>query len=999
MIARLAAVSGDAGRQVSGEAGSVTSDADGMSRDADRQQMPEPMRRDVRLLGDLLGEVLRESGGQDLLDDVERLRLAVIAARRAAPRDGALRDSARPAGTGQDGAPYGGAATDPAGDEIAALVASWPLDRAELVARAFTVYFHLTNLAEEQHRVRVLRERDSGAAPVRESLAAAVAEFRQEQGTEHLDDLLARLRVHPVLTAHPTEARRRAVVTALRRISVLLAALDTVLLTTGLLTTGRGGTAEQSEIRRKLREEIDLLWLTSPLRDKAMEPIDEVRTVMAAFDETLFVVTPALYRALEEARRGRTDGHPTQAASAPPTSAVPAFLRFGSWVGADRDGNPFVTAQVTRETAVIQADHALRALENATTRIGRALTVHADAAPPSPDFAVALEAAETAHPELLADLAARSPQEPYRTYLLYLARRLQATRLRHADLAYGSAAEFLGDLRLVQDSLKVAGAVRQALGELQHLIWQAETFGFHLAELEIRQHSAVHARALREIEAGGPLSAETNEVLATFRAVGWIQDRFGVEACRRYVVSFTRSAADIAAVHELARHATRSGRLPVLDVVPLFESGEDLNNATWVLDDMLALDPVAARLAVNGRRVEVMLGYSDSAKELGPVSATLRLFDAQERLARWAADREVTLTLFHGRGGALGRGGGPAGRAVLAQAPGSVDGRFKVTEQGEVIFARYGHPVIAQRHLEQVTSAVLLASSPAVRERNAAAAQRFRQIADRIAASALRAYRDLVEAPGFAEWLARISPLEEISGLRIGSRPARRGIASAPVGLDDLRAIPWVFAWAQTRMNLPGWYGLGSGLAAVVGPAGGGGEGEGEGEGGLRDAQEAYRGWPLLAVLFDNAEMSLAKSDRRIAARYLALGGRDDLTAMVLAEYDLTRRLVLAVTGHDRLLADRPVLSRAVTLRDPYVDALSHLQLRALTELRARPAGSELRPAPAGGPSDGESAAQGDSGAAAAQEDSAAAAAQRERLHRLLLLTVSGVAAGLQNTG
>ena len=989
MIARLAAVSGDAGRQVSGEAGSVTSDADGMSRDADRQQMPEPMRRDVRLLGDLLGEVLRESGGQDLLDDVERLRLAVIAARRAAPRDGALRDSARPAGTGQDGAPYGGAATDPAGDEIAALVASWPLDRAELVARAFTVYFHLTNLAEEQHRVRVLRERDSGAAPVRESLAAAVAEFRQEQGTEHLDDLLARLRVHPVLTAHPTEARRRAVVTALRRISVLLAALDTVLLTTGLLTTGRGGTAEQSEIRRKLREEIDLLWLTSPLRDKAMEPIDEVRTVMAAFDETLFVVTPALYRALEEARRGRTDGHPTQAASAPPTSAVPAFLRFGSWVGADRDGNPFVTAQVTRETAVIQADHALRALENATTRIGRALTVHADAAPPSPDFAVALEAAETAHPELLADLAARSPQEPYRTYLLYLARRLQATRLRHADLAYGSAAEFLGDLRLVQDSLKVAGAVRQALGELQHLIWQAETFGFHLAELEIRQHSAVHARALREIEAGGPLSAETNEVLATFRAVGWIQDRFGVEACRRYVVSFTRSAADIAAVHELARHATRSGRLPVLDVVPLFESGEDLNNATWILDDMLALDPVAARLAANGRRVEVMLGYSDSAKELGPVSATLRLFDAQERLARWAADREVTLTLFHGRGGALGRGGGPAGRAVLAQAPGSVDGRFKVTEQGEVIFARYGHPVIAQRHLEQVTSAVLLASSPAVRERNAAAAQRFRQIADRIAASALRAYRDLVEAPGFAEWLARISPLEEISGLRIGSRPARRGIASAPVGLDDLRAIPWVFAWAQTRMNLPGWYGLGSGLAAVVGAAGD------ADEEGLRDAQEAYQGWPLLAVLFDNAEMSLAKSDRRIAARYLALGGRDDLTAMVLAEYDLTRRLVLAVTGHDRLLADRPILSRAVTLRDPYVDALSHLQLRALAELRAAPQvnqraapRADLREAPAGGPLDGETSA-----------DRAAASAQQDRLHRLLLLTVSGVAAGLQNTG
>jgi len=296
---------------------------------------------------------------------------------------------------------------------------------------------------------------------------------------------------------------------------------------------------------------------------------------------------------------------------------------------------------------------------------------------------------------------------------------------------------------------------------------------------------------------------------------------------------------------------------------------------------------------------------------------------------------------------------------VLAQAPGSVRGRFKVTEQGEVIFARYGNPVIAQRHLEQVTSAVLLASSPAVGERNAAGAERFGRVAERIGAAALRAYRELVDAPGFAEWFARISPLEEISGLRIGSRPARRG--SGVVGLDDLRAIPWVFAWAQTRLNLPGWYGLGSGLAVAVA------------DGGLAEARQAYRGWPLLGVLFDGAEMSLAKTDRRMAARHLALGGRDDLAAQVLAEYDLTRRLVLEVTGHDRLLADRRVLSRAVALRDPYVDALSYLQLRALTELRALP--------------DPDSPADDGAGP------------RREQLHRLLLLTVSGVAAGLQNTG
>ncbi|HET7245274.1 MAG TPA: phosphoenolpyruvate carboxylase, partial [Streptosporangiaceae bacterium] len=457
-------------------------------------------------------------------------------------------------------------------------------------------------------------------------------------------------------------------------------------------------------------------------------------------------------------------------------------------------------------------------------------------------------------------------------------------------------------------------------------------------------------------------------VLATMRAIGWVQGRFGVDACRRYVVSFTSSADDVAAVYRLASVAAHGARPPVLDVVPLFESGEDLRNATRVLDGMLELKPVAERLASEGGRgggrgrIEVMLGYSDSAKELGPVSATLALYDAQERLAGWAAANGVELTLFHGRGGALGRGGGPAGRAVLAQAPGSVDGRLKVTEQGEVIFARYGDPVIGQRHLEQVTSAVLAASAPGATASSRAAAQRFRPVADRMAGAALAAYRELVEAGGFAGWLARISPLEELGRMRIGSRPPRRGTAGAPgpADLAELRAIPWVFAWAQTRLNLPGWYGLGSGLAAVLSVPGG-----------LAEVHEAYQGWPVLTVLLENAEMSLAKTDRRMAARHLALGGRDDLTALVLAEYDLTRRLLLEVTGHTRLLANRPVLSRAVTLRDPYVDALSYLQLRALAELRAGPG------------ADGEPGDQG----------------ERDQLERLLLLSVNGVAAGLQNTG
>jgi phosphoenolpyruvate carboxylase len=903
-----------------------------VSREADRQELPALMRRDVRLLGDLLGEVIRESGGQDLLNDVEQLRHAVIAARENPPP---------------------GDAADRSGDEIAALVASWPLARAELVAKAFTIYFHLTNLAEERHRVRTLRGQaelaqvkgDSegharGGGARRESLAAAVAQFAAEP--ERLTDLLARLRVQPVLTAHPTEARRRAVATALRRMAALADTLDEP-----------RAPAELAEVRRRLREEIQLLWLTAPLRVKPIGPVDEVRTVMAVFDDTLFSLAPAFYRALQAAAAGLPGGDG-------PAPLAAACLRFGSWVGADRDGNPTVTAQVTRDAAAIHADHALRALETATTRVGRALTIHAGAAPPSADLALALEAAETAHPELLAQLGARSPEEPYRTFLLFLAERLHATRVRQADLAYPRCGAFLADLRLIQESLLAAGAAGQAFGELQNLIWQAETFGFHAASLEVRQHSSVHERALREIEAGGEVSAQTAEVLATLRAVGWIQGRFGVAACHRYVVSFTRSAGDVAAVYRLARHAVRSGPPPVLDVVPLFESGEDLRNATRVLDGMLALEPVAERLAARGRQVEVMLGYSDSAKELGPVSATLALYDAQERLTGWAADHDVRLTLFHGRGGALGRGGGPAGRAVLAQAPGSVDGRLKVTEQGEVIFARYGHPVIAQRHLEQVTSAVLLASAPAVIEQGRVVARRFRPVADQMAGAALRAYRGLVESGGFAEWLARISPLEELGRMRIGSRPPRRGAGAAPgpADLAELRAIPWVFAWAQTRLNLPGWYGLGSGLAAVA-----------AGPGGLDEARAAYQGWPVVTVLLDNAEMSLAKTDRRMAARHLALGGQDDLTAQVLAEYDLTRRLLLEVTGHERLLAGRPVLSRAVALRDPYVDALSYLQLRALAGLRAGPGPD--------GPAPGE----------------------RDQLERLLLLAVNGVAAGLQNTG
>lgn len=853
------------------------------------------------MLGELLGQVVADSGGAGLLRDVEQLRRLVIRARDEASYE----------------------------RKVEKLVASWSLERAEAVARAFACYFHLANLAEEHHRARVLRARDQGPRPPPESLAETVGELRSRLGARRLGELLADFEVHPVFTAHPTEARRRAVVTAIRRAGEQLGRLDDPNRSEG----------ERIEARRRLVEEIDTLWRTGQLRTTQVQPLDEVRSVMAVFDETLFLVVPDLYRALDHALSPADSGR--RAPLAPP------FLRFGSWVGGDRDGNASITAKVTAATMVIHAEHVLLALEAATNRVGRALTADAATTPPSPALRRRLSALRAADPARFAEVEKRSPSEHHRQFLIHVADRIRATRLGDRERAFAGAGDLLDDLRVAQASLATAGAMRQAYGELQHVIWQAETFGFHLADLEIRQHSQVHARALEEVRSGSRMSPETREVLDTFGSIASLQARFGQDSCRRYVVSFTRDVGDIAAVYELAKHAG-GGVTPTLDVIPLFETVADLRRSASVLESMLELDPVSRRLAQGGPnpRLEVMLGYSDSTKEVGPLSATLALYNAQAELTNWSRKRGVRLTIFHGRGGALGRGGGPANRAVRAQAPGSVGGHFKVTEQGEVIFARYGNRAIARRHLEQVASAVLEASAPRIVKGSKPPAERFRRLAVKIDEAARDAYRALVEAVGFEEWFAQVSPVEELSRMRIASRPARRGQGRR---IEDLRAIPWVFAWSQMRLNLPGWYGLGSGLSAAP----------------LAELRRAYASWPLFNVLLDNAEMSLAKTDRRIAARYLDLGNNPSLSARLLREYDLTRAQVLAVTGHKRLLEDRRVLSWAIELRNPYVDALSHLQLRALRALRSKGAGAR----------------------------------ERASAERLFLLSVNGVAAGLQNTG
>lgn len=871
-------------------------------------EIPERMRGDVRMLGGLLGRVLRESGSPGLYDDVERLRAATIQA---------YTDE-----------------TPEAFARAAAIADSFTVERADEVARAFTVYFHLINLVEEHQRVRILRERDG--RPEKEdatdSVAAAFVRLSAEVGDDTALKRLQAMRFHPVFTAHPTEARRSAVSRSIRRLATLLDDHDQQL---------RNG-ADERRAERRMVEEIDTLWRTAPLRAEKPSPTDEVRSVMEVFDETLYTSIPHVYRRVDDALQG-----PGAGSRAP---IVKPFVRVGSWVGGDRDGNPFVTASVTRKAAKIASQHILLGLERTATRVGRTLTLDAATTPPSPALTSLLTRLTADDEEAATEIAKRSPNEPHRASLLLIARKIAAAGRRDATLAYTSADDLLADLRVVQESLIAAPAPRQAYGHLQQLIWQVETFGFHLTELEVRQHSAVHAKALAELDAGGPRSEQTIEVLDVFRAIASIQAKLGPRAAGRYIVSFTQSATDLANVHRLAEYAAEGGGpVPVLDVIPLFETFADLQAAPGILAEIVDHPAFAERLAATGRRLEVMLGYSDSSKDVGPVAATLALYEAQARIAAWADESGIELTLFHGRGGALGRGGGPANTAILGQPPHSVDGRFKLTEQGEVIFARYGEPAIAMRHIDQVAAAVLLASAPSIEQRNRDAAERYAEVAATMDVASRERFFSLVKAPGFAPWFALVTPMEEIGLLALGSRPARRGLSVE--SLEDLRAIPWVFAWTQARINLAGWFGLGSALEAV---------------GDETLLQRAYDEWPLFRTLIDNVAMSLAKADSRIARHYLELGDRTDLAELVMDELLLTRSWVIRVAGGAELLENRPILQRAVKLRSPYVDALSLLQLRALRELRDA--------ATAGRPADPEQ-------------------------QRLLLLSVSGVAAGLQNTG
>ncbi len=930
----------------------------------------DPLAREVKLLGALLGQVIVEQGGEALLELVERTRRHTIALRHE---------------------------DDPAERQrLADELDSLDLGRVESLIRSFGLYFQLVNLAEERQRVRTLRKRERTAddGVLDESIAAAMRDLAAAgRSSRDVEDFLAQIRIQPVFTAHPTEARRRTLLVALRRAYHLLERFDDPRITP----------KEDRELRRRLREEITLLWRTSDLRSYAPTPLDEVRTAMTFFDETLFGLAPQLYRTVDagidmlretEARQGRAAALRTAAPASdtgrtgtrPPVS--PPILDWGSWIGGDRDGNPNVTAEITHQTLRIHADHVLRGLEAVATRLSNTIAALAprDRLTPALRSRLAVDAEEL--PESTRVLRERFPDEPYRQRLGVMAERLRRTRAWLTEApgshtgCYQRAEDLVTEIAELQVALSADGLERVAWGELQDYRWQAETFGFHLASVEVRQHSGVHRAALEAL-AAGDLERELvpgvtpAEVLATLRGIASAQARFGERAVHRFVVSFTLNTDDVRNVLLLADLAAAThppaavtggfgpGR-PVLDVVPLFESADALTASGAILDELLSDPAYRAHLAGRGDCQEVMLGYSDSNKESGFLAANWLLYGAQKQLSDVAHRHGIRLTLFHGRGGAIGRGGGPTNRAILAQAPGSIDGRLKFTEQGEVIAARYANPAIARRHLEQVINAVIAASTPEHDRDGEAAEGRGHEVMTDLAARARDAYRALVwDEPAFAQFFREMTPIAELSALRLGSRPAARGKAAAgssrpaPPAIADLRAIPWVFAWSQSRANLPGWYGLGTALEGFI---------EARGPAAAGELALLYASWPFFASVVDNAEMILAKADRGVARMFAALAVLPEGPALwerIDAEFERSVRLLLRVTGRARLLDGLPVLQRSIGLRNPYVDSISELQVRLLTRLRSLPEDDPQRPV----------------------------------LLRLVQLAVNGVAAGLQNTG
>ena len=794
-----------------------------------------PLRRDVRLLGTILGDVLVEQEGRWLLDLVERIRRVT----RDARRDGTV------------------ATTD--------VVDDLDPDAQALVLRAFGLYFQLANLAEQHHRLRRRREDAHEGRTPRESLEDA---FRRLASVAS-DDLSTRARatsVRLVLTAHPTEATRRTVLLAHIRIVEQLVRLD----------DARLSADERRAAEQRIAEEVTLLWQTDEVRHDRLRVTDEIRHGLWFFEHSLMSAATDLFGEWRE----RLPGAP------PPIS-------FGTWIGGDLDGNP-----ATGEASIREALGRARrlAVERYRAEV-RALAVELAPARSlvriSDDLEASLARDESELPGYAAEIGARNELEPYRRKLSFMWWRL-------GNDGYRQPEELLADLGVIRASLAANGGARVADGRVARLERMVELFGFHVASLDVR----LHARDLEGERAGEAVAAAAEE-----------RRRLGPRAVDALIVSGTSTAADVVRALALSDEP--------LSVVPLFETIDDLERAPEILDDLLEDERFAARVAAHGRDVEVMVGYSDSGKDGGYLAAQWAIYRAQERLADVARRRGVELTIFHGRGGSAGRGGGPTHAAIASQPPGHPPGRVKLTEQGETISFKYGLEGLARRNLEAALAGTLLATFP--EHASPLPTEADRLTLDRLAESSQTAYRRFVwENDAFVGFFRAVTPVAELTLLEIASRPARR-----PDDVDflaSLRAIPWVFSWTQNRVLLPAWFGCGTAFAAA-------------GDDTLRDLYERL---PFFRTVVDNLEMTLAKSSLPIARGYLALVDDPSPFDVIAAEHERTVAGVLAATGVSRLLERQPMLRRSIDLRNPYVDPMNAVQVGLLRRFRAGDDGAQL---------------------------------------------------------
>jgi phosphoenolpyruvate carboxylase len=901
-----------------------------------------PLREDIRLLGRILGDTVRSQEGEPVFAIVERIRQTSIRFHR--DEDEAARH------------------------ELTATLNSLSHGQNIQIIRAFSYFSQLANIAEDQHHIRRTRAHALAASAPREgSMAHALARARDAAISRFkLQNFFTSAIVCPVLTAHPTEVRRKSTIDREMEVAALLAERDRFRLT--------------PEETAANEEALRCAVLT---RGSRLKVVDEVANGLSYYDYTFLRELPRFYAALED-----------QLASADPawdSFELPSFLRVGSWIGGDRDGNPFVTAEMLRQALAMQSERALKFYLDEVHLLGGELSLDARLVTVSDE---------------LKDLAARSPDrspqrrnEPYRLAVSGIYARLAATArtFKQAEVSrhavgeappYAEAAEFAADLGILYHSLTANGSARLARGRLRSLRRAANTFGFYLAGIDLRQNSEVHERTVGELfEMACPdsnyaslpeaarisllreelktarllsspflrYSAETASELTILREAADAHRRYGKAAVPNYVISKTNGVSDLLEVGLLLKEAgllrPRERELDV-NIVPLFETIADLRNCASIMDELLAVPEYLCLLESRGRAQEVMLGYSDSNKDGGFLTSGWELYKAEIALSDTFRHHGITLRLFHGRGGSVGRGGGPSYQAILAQPSGVVQGQIRITEQGEVIAAKYSHAEVGQRNLEILAAASLEATL--LQPDHAAPREEYFATMEELSNHAYRVYRNLIyETAGFERYFWESTVIGEIANLNIGSRPASRKNSTR---IEDLRAIPWVFGWSQCRLMLPGWYGFGTAIKAWLAA---------RPRDGMRILREMYREWPFFQTLLSNMDMVLAKSNIAIASRYAELVEDTELREAIFprlrAEWQSTIEVLLAITGQQALLDQNPLLARSIKNRFPYLDPLNHVQIELLK--RHRSGGTD------------------------------------ERVVQAIHLTINGIAAGLRNSG